>query len=812
MAKNLIIVESPAKVKTIGKFLGKDYMVEASVGHVRDLPVRDLGVDEAQGFAPRYQIIKGKEEVVKRLKAAAKKAGHVFLAPDPDREGEAIAWHVAELIKDDNANLSRIQFNEITPRAVREALEHPRPLNERLFDSQQARRVLDRLVGYKISPILWKKVKRGISAGRVQSVALKLIVEREKVRRAFVPEEYWPFKALLSADAPPAFWTELWKLDGKSVKPGASPVGSSDQAEALHQALTRADFVVDSVEEKKRKRSPLPPYITSTLQQDANNRLGFPAKKTMTIAQRLYEGVDLGERGTLALITYMRTDSVRVADEARDAARAHILERFGKEFLPAKPRAYKTKGSAQDAHEAIRPVDPALTPEELKALLPSDQYRVYALIWQRFMSSQMSDAEFWDTTVTVRADKTLWRAKGERLLFPGFLAVQSKARAPEPAADAEAEEAAADLPKLAPGQVLTVNEIRKEQKFTTPPPRYSEASLVKELEELGIGRPSTYAAIISTIQDREYVRLEEKRFAPSELGVTVSDQLSEHFPELMDVGFTADMENNLDAVSEGKQDWTALIKKFADGFYPLLDKAQKQMTRTSQATDIICELCGKPMAVKFGKTGEFLGCTGFPDCKNIKNFTRDPAGNIQVQERLQDEPTGIACELCGKPLVVKSGSRGPFLGCSGYPDCKNIKNFTRDEQGNIQVQEQAAAQKVGVCPKCGKDLLLKTARTGSRFIACSGYPACDYTEPFRTGVKCPTGCGGELVEKSTRRGKVFYSCTNYPKCDYATWDWPIDEACPECNHPHLVRKNTKAKGKVIACPKKGCSYSRPDEG
>jgi DNA topoisomerase-1 len=812
MAKNLIIVESPAKVKTIGKFLGKDFLVEASVGHVRDLPVRDLGVDEAKGFAPRYQVIKGKEEVVKRLKAAARKAGHVFLAPDPDREGEAIAWHVAELIKDDNANLSRIQFNEITPRAVREALEHPRPLNERLFDSQQARRVLDRLVGYKISPILWKKVKRGISAGRVQSVALKLIVEREKARRAFVPEEYWLFKAQLSAAAPPAFWTELWKLDGKSVKPGASPVGSSDQAEALHQALTRADFVVDSVEEKKRKRSPLPPYITSTLQQDANNRLGFPAKKTMTIAQRLYEGVDLGERGTLALITYMRTDSVRVADEARDAARAHILERFGKEFLPAKPRAYKTKGSAQDAHEAIRPVDPALTPEELKSLLPSDQYRVYALIWQRFMSSQMSDAEFWDTTVTVRADKTLWRTKGERLLFPGFLAAQSKARAPEPAADPEAEEAAADLPKLAPGQVLTVNEIRKEQKFTAPPPRYSEASLVKELEELGIGRPSTYAAIISTIQDREYVRLEEKRFVPSELGVTVSDQLSEHFPELMDVGFTADMENKLDAVSEGKQDWTALIRKFADGFYPLLDKAQRQMTRTSQATDIACELCGKPMAVKFGKAGEFLGCTGFPDCKNIKNFTRDEQGNIQVQERLQDQPTGIACELCGKPLVVKSGSRGPFLGCSGYPDCKNIKNFTRDEQGNIQVQEQAAAQKVGACPKCGKDLLLKTARTGSRFIACSGYPSCDYTEPFRTGVKCPTGCGGDLVEKSTRRGKVFYSCTNYPKCDYATWDWPIDEACPECGHPHLVRKNTKAKGKVIACPKKGCSYSRPDEG
>jgi DNA topoisomerase I, bacterial len=812
MSKNLIIVESPAKVKTIGKFLGKDYMVEASVGHVRDLPVRDLGVDEAQGFAPRYQVIKGKEEVVKRLKAAAKKAGQVFLAPDPDREGEAIAWHVAELIKDENQNLSRIQFNEITPRAVREALEHPRELNERLFDSQQARRVLDRLVGYKISPILWKKVKRGISAGRVQSVALKLIVEREKLRRAFRPEEYWPFKALLAAGTPPPFWTELWKNDGKAVKPGSNPIGSAAEAEALHEELSRADFLVDSVEEKKRKRSPLPPYITSTLQQDANNRLGYPAKKTMTIAQRLYEGVDLGDRGTLALITYMRTDSVRIADEARDAARDMILSRFGKDFLPAKPRAYKTKGSAQDAHEAIRPVDVTLSPDQLKPLLPADQFRIYSLIWQRFVASQMADAEFWDTTVTVRAAKTLWRTKGERLLFPGFLAAQAKvAKKDAESAEPEAEEAAtADLPKLAPGDRLDVREIRKEQKFTTPPARYSEASLVKELEELGIGRPSTYAAIISTIQDREYVRLEEKRFAPSELGVTVSDQLSEHFPELMDVGFTADMENKLDAVSEGKQDWTALIRHFAEGFYPLLEKAQKEMTRINQDTGVVCEICGKPMAVKFGKTGEFLGCTGYPDCKSIKNVTRDENGAIVIHERGQNQVTDITCDLCGKPMLVKSGSRGEFLGCSGYPDCKGIKNFTRDENGAIVVREAAAQEVVGKCPKCGKDLLLKTARTGSRFIACSGYPDCDYTEPFRTGVKCPNpGCDGELVEKSSRRGKVFYSCSRYPKCDYATWDWPIAETCPDCGHPVLVRKHTKAKGDIIACPKKGCSYSRP---
>ncbi len=805
MSKDLIIVESPAKVKTIGKFLGKDFLVEASVGHVRDLPVNDLGVDEAKGFAPRYQVIKGKEEVVRKLRAAAKRAGHVYLAPDPDREGEAIAWHVAELIKDENTNVSRIQFNEITARAVREALAHPRELNAPLFDSQQARRVLDRLVGYKISPILWKKVKRGISAGRVQSVALRLIVEREKERRAFKPEEYWPFKAKLSSGQPPDFWTDLWKRGGKAVKPGTAPVASAKDAEALHQTLAKADFIVDSVEEKKRKRSPLPPYITSTLQQDANNRLGYSAKKTMGIAQKLYEGVEAGEKGTLALITYMRTDSVRVADEARDAARALVASRYGDDFLPAKPRAYKTKGSAQDAHEAIRPVDVSLTPELARPFLPAEQYKVYTLIWQRFMASQMADAQFWDTTVTAHAADTLWRVKGERLLFPGFLAAMGKA-----AAKAEDEDAvAADLPRLEPGQKLTALEITKEQKFTTPPARYSEASLVKELEELGIGRPSTYAAIISTIQDRDYVRLEEKRFAPTELGFTVSDQLVEHFAELMDVGFTADMEAKLDAVAEGKLAWDKLIKKFASGFYPQLEKAQTGMARQSGATNVACPACGKPMAVKFGKSGEFLGCTGYPDCKSIKNFTRNEKGEIEIVERSADQPAGIDCELCGRPLVIKNGPRGEFLGCSGYPECKNIKNFKRTPEGSLEVLDQDKPEVVGVCPKCGKDLLLKTSRTGSRFLACAGYPACKHSEPFGTGVACPeVGCDGELVEKSSQRGKIFYSCNRYPKCRYALWDWPLAGPCPECGSPLLVLKKPKGKDPFVACPGKGCNYRR----
>ena len=802
MTKDLIIVESPAKVKTISKFLGKDYLVEASVGHVRDLPTRELGVDEEHDFEPRYEVIQGKEDVVKRLKAAAKKADKVFLAPDPDREGEAIAWHVAELIKSVNENIQRIQFNEITPRAVKEALASPQPLDRNLFDSQQARRILDRLVGYKISPILWKNVKRGISAGRVQSVTLKILVEREKERRAFQADEYWPFKVLAEGANPPPFWLDLHKLDAKAVKPGTNHIATQTEAEALEQALNEGTFVVESVEEKQRKRQPAPPYITSTLQQDANRRLGYSAKKTMTVAQRLYEGVELGTRGTTALITYMRTDSVRVAKEAQDAAKELVLEKFGADYYPSKTRVFKTKGSAQDAHEAIRPVDVTIVPEEIKQYLPSDQFRIYRLIWQRFMASQMAAATFWDTTVTVTAPRTEWRAKGERMLFPGFLAAMDKA-----SLDKDTE-----LPKLTQGEPLAVSELVKEQKFTQPPPRYSEASLVKTLEELGIGRPSTYAAIISTLLDREYAKMEEKRFAPTELGFTVSDQLSEHFAALMDVGFTADMETSLDNVASGKQDWVGLLKDFGKDFYATLDKARDGMSRSQQDTDVVCDKCGKPMAVKFGKTGEFLGCTGFPTCRNIKNFTRDEQGAVQVMEREEPEETGVVCEKCGRPMAVKQSRRGEFLGCTGYPDCKNIVNFARDEQGAIQVVESEKPEVMGVCPECGGELLLKKARTGSRFIACSNYPDCTHAVPYSTGVHCPVeGCEGELVEKSSRRGKIFYSCSTYPKCDYAVWGWPVAEPCPECGHPLLVTKTTRDKGEHLACPKQGCGYTRPVE-
>jgi DNA topoisomerase-1 len=819
MTKDLIIVESPAKVKTIGKFLGKDYAVEASVGHVRDLPKGDMGLDEEHGYQPRYEIIKGKEDVVGRLRKAAKAANHVYLAPDPDREGEAIGWHVAELIKSQNKNVSRIQFNEITARAVKEALEHPRPINANLVGAQQARRVLDRLVGYKISPILWKHVKRGISAGRVQSVALRLIVDRERERRAFQPVEHWALKARLEGQNPPPFRADLWKIGTKTVAPGLPDIGSQDAAEALVKNVRAGKFLVDAVEEKERSKSAPPPFTTSSLQQVANRALGYPAKKTMGAAQKLYEGVELGERGTVALITYMRTDSVRIADEAKKAAREFILSAYGEDYAPAKARAYKTKEGAQDAHEACRPVDVTLTPESVKQFLPADQFKLYQLIWRRFVASQMAPARFHDTTVTAKNGKTLWRAKGERLLFPGFLKVQGLAAPTENDADAEGEDGqngSAQLPKLTVGEELKLLDLTSEQKFTQPPPRYTEATLVKALEEEGIGRPSTYAAIISTLQDREYVAMEEKRFAPTELGSTVSDKLVAHFANLMDIGFTAGMETKLDEIAAGGRSWEELIREFMGGFTADLEKAGAEMSRATIDAGVPCPECGRPMHVKFGKNGEFLGCSGYPECKAIREFTRDEQGNIIPVDRPKEEVTDIPCPLCGKPFAVKTPRKGrsrePFLGCTGYPKCKNIKNFKRDEFGKIIVLEAPEEIPAGTCPDCGKPMVIKTARRGTKFIACTGYPKCTHTEPLPTGVACPQpGCTGEMVEKTSRRGKVFYSCSRYPDCTYSLWDRPVPGTCPQCASPLLVEKVTKAKGTQIACPNKECGWVKPEE-
>ncbi len=742
MKKDLIIVESPAKVKTIKKILGKNYLVEATVGHIRDLPVNSLGVDEKNDFKPHYVIVPGKEKVVKKLQQISKKANLVLLAPDPDREGEAIAWHVAELIKKINPNYKRIQFNEITASAIKKALTELRELDENLFNSQQARRILDRLVGYKISPLLWKKVKQGISAGRVQSVALRLIVERERERQAFVPKEYWILKAHLETQKKEEIIVELWKVGGKKAK-----ISTSSQAQEIEKIATSHPFVVKEIKEKQRTKAPKPPFITSTLQQECNIRYQFSTKKVMTIAQQLYEGMEMGDKGITALITYMRTDSVRVAKEAQIQARTWIKENLGREYCPPRPRVYKTKQSSQDAHEAIRPVDVTITPQEIKDLLPREHYVIYKTIWERFVASQMANAKEKDTEVVVEAGNSLWTLKGEQIVFPGYLRIYSSENIKDKL-----------LPSLEKGETLNLLKVEKLQKFTSPPSRYTEASLVKKLEEMGIGRPSTYAQIVSTLKERVYVEMEKRQFVPTELGIIVSDLLIEHFPELMDTGFTADMERKLDMVAEGNLNWIELLRDFSHYLYPALEKAAKEMKKVKggKETDIVCEECGAKMVIKFGRNGEFLACSNYPKCKNTKNFKRDERGNIQIVE--------------------------------------------------VESREE---EKVGKCPECGGDLVVKYSRRGARFIACSNYPKCKYTSPYSTGVKCPKeGCDGEIVERISRRGKIFYSCNRYPKCDFALWNPPVEESCPECGFPILEVKETKKLGKHLSCPQKGCKFKK----
>jgi DNA topoisomerase-1 len=738
MGKDLIIVESPAKVKTIRKFLGSRYAVQASVGHIRDLPSKTLGVDEINGFTPQYEIIPGKEKIVETLREAAAKADNIYLAPDPDREGEAIAWHIAALLEDGNKNISRIQFNEISARAVKEALAQPRPLNANLFDAQQARRVLDRLVGYKISPLLWNKVKRGISAGRVQSVALRLLADRDAERRAFVPEEYWLFHVVLGAGEPPLFRAELHKIDGKKAA-----LSNEQDALKLEGRISGKPFTVAGVEVKERERTPPPPFITSTLQQAANQRLGYTAKRTMNIAQRLYEGVDLGEAGTTALITYMRTDSLRISDEARAAAKDFIESSWGKEYYPSRARHFKSKGGAQDAHEAIRPVDVAVTPDSIKALVAPEQYQIYRMVWVRFLASQMAGARVQDTVILAVCDNVQFRAKGERVIFPGFYALS-----PQKNEDSVA------LPALESGQALRLESLEKAQKFTQPSPSYTEASLVRELEEKGIGRPSTYASIIATLLEREYAVLEEKHFTVTDLGRVVCQLLTENFQDLMDVGFTAAMEEKLDKVAEGEEDWVKLITRFSKDFVPNLEKAARTMN-----------------SVKGGM------------------------------------PSGLPCPECGKPSMIKFGKAGAFLACSGYPECRFTSNFTRNEAGEVQIADtRPQLQLVGKCPDCDGDLALKKSRSGSRFIACTRYPDCRYTRSYSTGVPCPACKKGSLVEKSSKRGKIFFACDQFPQCDYALWDEPLPGPCPNCASPLLVHKRPRAGKAYICCPEKKCGY------
>jgi DNA topoisomerase-1 len=734
MAKSLVVVESPAKAKTINKYLGRNFTVKASLGHIRDLPERKLGVNIKGGFKPQYVTIKDKAKVIKEIREAALSADKVYLAADPDREGEAICWHLKQVLGKINKPIYRITFNEITERAIKEALKNPGNINLNLVNAQQARRVLDRLVGYQISPILWKSVRKGLSAGRVQSVALRLVCEREEERERFQPQEYWVITAKLVGEEGKPFLARLVAIgERKAEVEGKGFLMNEEEAKSVAESLRGLTFQVESVKRQTRLQKPLPPFITSKLQQEANRRFKFPARKTMSIAQQLYEGVELGSEGPVGLITYIRTDSTRVAEEAIAAVRDHIRAIYGPDYLPSKPNLYKSKKGAQEAHEAIRPTYLDRTPESVKSHLTPDQYRLYNLIWRRFVASQMKPARFQLTTVNISASQYQLRATGSVILFDGFLRAYRNGERDE-------EET---LPELKEGERLELLEIKPEQFFTQPPPRYTEASLIKELEEKGIGRPSTYATIMSTLLDRKYVVKEKGYLVPTEVGVLVNRLLVKSFPEIMDVGFTANMEDKLDEIEDGRADWVEVLKEFYSNFRKYLqtapDKIYQAKKEMEEETDEICEKCGRKMVIKWGRYGKFLACSGYPECTNSR----------PIKEEKKEIVTDQICDLCGSPMVVKLGRRGRFLACSAYPDCRN-------------------------------------------------------TKPIGTGIKCPK-CGGELVEKSSKKGRVFYGCDNYPQCDYAIWDKPVDKPCPRCGSSFLVEK--KSKGKTyLACPNEGCDY------
>ncbi|KIX15912.1 type I DNA topoisomerase [Dethiosulfatarculus sandiegensis] len=798
MPKSLLIVESPAKARTIKKYLGKNFEVMASVGHIVDLPPTKLGVDLEHNFDPAYQVIKGKEKVVRELKKAAKKANSIYLAPDPDREGEAIAWHIAQELGGSPEEYKRVLFHELTKKAIKQAVENPNKLDINRFDSQQARRILDRLVGYQISPILWDKVKRGLSAGRVQSVALRLVVERERAIQAFEPQEYWTVTADLKADEPPVFTARLAKFKDKKFDPK-----NEKQADEAVKAVKEQPFIVQKVTKRERKQNPAPPFITSTLQQEAYRKLGYTPKRTMALAQRLYEGLETAE-GQVGLITYMRTDSTRLADEALAEVRDLIEERFGKEYVPAKPAAYKSRSSAQEAHEAIRPTSSLRTPESVKNYLKRDELALYRLIWNRFVACQMAPARYDRTQAEITAGPGLFRASGQILKFKGFTAVYVEDKDEKGGKKIQIDKDGL-LPPLAKDQVVDLVGLDPKQHFTQPPPRFTEASLVRELEEKGIGRPSTYASILSTLQDKEYVtKFKKRHLIPSPLGMIVTDLLVESFSRVMEVDFTAGLERELDDVEEGKRNWRELLTDFYGPFSHALEKAKTEMRQIKgkgMPTDIKCPTCGQNMSIRLGKHGEFLACDGYPECKTTRDFTRDDNGKIIMAEPLPDP--GINCSECGAPMQVKNGPYGSFLACSAYPKCRNIMEL--DEEGNPKEKEkpEATGEK---CPKCGHELVIKKTRVGGKFISCSNYPKCRYSRGMPTGVKCPD-CGADLVEKRSRRGKPFYGCDNYPKCQYATWNKPLPEPCPDCNHPFLVLKTTKA-GQTVQCPNKECGYKR----
>jgi DNA topoisomerase-1 len=762
-AKNLVIVESPAKAKTLEKYLGRDFQVKASVGHVVDLPKSKLGVDVKKDFAPDFTVIQAKKKVIDDLKKAAKGKENIYLASDPDREGEAIAWHIAGQVAKNHKRVHRVLINEITKKAVQDAIANPLELDRNKFDAQIARRVLDRLVGYKISPLLWNKVRRGLSAGRVQSVAVRLVCERETDIRAFEPVEYWSLTALLEGRLPPSFKAKLIQWKEQKVDNKKFRLENDATVQGIIQSLDGAAWVIDEVEKKERRRYPAPPFVTSKLQQEAARKLGFQPRRTMQLAQHLYEGVELGKEGLVGLITYMRTDSTRVSNDALAAVRQHIQTNYGKNYLPGKPNTFRSKKGAQDAHEAIRPTSLEYTPERVRRYLRRDMFQLYSLIWDRFVASQMVPAVYDQTAFAIPVKEALFRATGQQIKFDGFMKVYIEGR-DERASQAngedeedEAQDTDGMLPDLQKGDALNLLSLDPRQHFTQPPPRYTQASLIKELDEKGIGRPSTYAAIISNILDREYVSQNESRqLLPTDLGFLVTDLLVESFPDILNVEFTASMEDELDKIEIGKEKWTKAMKRFYTPFERDLKKAEKEMRdvkRQEVPTDIECDKCGAKMVIKWGRNGEFLACPQYPECKNTKNFKRSDTGEIEIAA---EEEVNETCEECGRPMLLRWGKFGKFLGCSGYPECKNIQPLEK---------------------------------------------------PVDLGVKCPECKKGNIKERKSRWGKVFYGCDKYPECKFASWDKPMPTPCPDCESPILVEKVTKRNGRTHRCYKKECGYS-----
>ncbi|MCX5849177.1 MAG: type I DNA topoisomerase, partial [Deltaproteobacteria bacterium] len=760
---SLVIVESPTKVKTIKKFLGADFNAVASMGHIKDLPKSTLGIDLEKDFEPTYNVIEAKKKTIDELKKAAKTAENIYLAPDPDREGEAIAWHIAEVINTKNKNVYRVLFNDLTRNTVTEAIKNPLQLDFNKYEAQQTRRILDRLVGYQISPVLWDKVKRGLSAGRVQSVAVRMICDREEEINKFVPEEYWNLVAQFEGSHPPPFDAKLLKVDGKKAK-----VSTGEQAQKLAAKIREADFSVEKLDKKEIKRSAPPPFTTSKLQQEASRWLRFSAKKTMMVAQKLYEGIELGKEGSVGLITYMRTDSYRISEEALKDVRDYIKESYSSDYLPHKPHSYKNTQKAQDAHEAIRPSKMTYKPQDIKQYLSAEQFKLYQLIWNRFVASQRNPAILDQTTIDIAGANCIFRAQGQVMKFPGFTILYTEGK------DEKEENGNGNdklLPEVKEKENLKLLNLNTEQKFTQPPPRFSEASLVRELEEKGIGRPSTYATILSTIQDREYVSLEKSKFYPTELGMTVTHLLVKSFPTILDLAFTADMENKLDAIESGERKRVETLKEFYALFADELKKAKTEMKNLKQEetpTDLICEKCNSPMVIKWGKNGRFLCCSNYPKCKNTMNFTHDENGKVT---HVETKTTKIKCNKCGKNMIVKEGRFGQFLACSGYPECKNTMTAAKNENGDIIAQETPTTDEV--CELCGKPMAIKRGRYG-QFLGCTGYPECKNIKKLSKDGKVTSQevqitdevcdlCGKPMAVKRGRYGQ-FLGCTGYPEC------------------------------------------------